>query len=497
MEPILELKKISKSFPGVRALSEVDLQIFPGEVHALLGENGAGKSTLIKIIAGIYQADAGEIYVKGERLGRNSIQASMNAGISVIHQELCLASNMTVAANIFMGREKEAAPGIMDFKKQSKMAQEILDSNGLEIDADAIVGKLTVAQQQMVEVAKALSQEAGIIIMDEPTASLSDREVQSLFQTITHLKEKNVAVVYISHRLDELYAVCDKVTILRDGKYIDTVAVKDVGRMDLIRMMVGRELSELFYRPKVTPGKVVMEVKNVSGGHLVKNASFCLREGEILGFYGLVGAGRTELMRLIFGIDKMEEGQIFIDGEEVKIKNTKDAIRHGIALAPEDRKEQGGILQQSVGYNIVLSVLDKIYRGLTANKKARKELIQKYFDSLKIKAPSHDEKLRNLSGGNQQKVILGKWLASEPKILILDEPTRGIDVGAKKEIYQLMGDLAEKKMAIIMVSSDMEEIFNMSTRIITMHEGVLTGEIEDEYTQEKILLGATGGKGHE
>lgn len=478
-------------------MSKIDLRLFPGEVHALLGENGAGKSTLIKIIAGIYQADEGKIFVKGKELARNNVHVSMEAGISVIHQELCLAANMTVAANIFMGRERTFGTGVMDFREQSRMAQEILDANGLEIDADAVVGSLTVAQQQMVEVAKALSQDAGIIIMDEPTASLSDREVQSLFATIKRLKEKRVAVVYISHRLDELYAICDKVTVLRDGEYIGTAAIKEVERIELIRMMVGRELNELFYRPRVKPGKVVLEVKGISRKNAVKNASFILREGEILGFYGLVGAGRTELMRLIFGIDHMEEGQILVGGREVRIRNTRDAIRQGIALVPEDRKEQGGILIQSVGYNMVLTVLDQVFRHLTANKKLRRAVIQKYMESLRIKAPSQEEMLRNLSGGNQQKVILGKWLAAEPRILILDEPTRGIDVGAKKEIYQLMADLAESGMAIIMVSSDMEEIFNMSTRIITMHEGVLTGELEDEITQEGILLKATGGLGHE
>lgn len=497
MDPILELKNISKSFPGVRALHGVNLQIFPGEVHALLGENGAGKSTLIKIIAGIYHADEGQIFIGNQEINISDVNAAMKAGISVIHQELCLAANMSAADNIFMGREHSSAAGVMNDKSQRKFAQEILDNNGLDINADEKVGNLTVAQQQMIEVAKALSQNAKIIIMDEPTASLSEREVSSLFATIERLKRQNVAVVYISHRLDELYAVCDKVTVLRDGEYIDTVMIKDADRMDLIRMMVGRELSELFYRPNIEPGENVLEVRNMSRGEKVKDVSFSLKKGEILGFYGLVGAGRTELMRLIFGVDKKDSGKILVEGKEVSIKSTSDAIKNGIALVPESRKEQGGILIQSVGYNLILGVLDRLFRRFTIDKVQEKALINKYITSLKIKVPSSEEKLVNLSGGNQQKVILGKWLAAEPKILILDEPTRGIDVGAKKEIYQLMADLAEQGMGIIMVSSDMEEIFNMSTRIIIMHEGVTTGECGSDVTQEQVLIKATGGSGHE
>lgn len=497
MNPILEMKDISKSFPGVRALSGVNLQIYPGEVHALLGENGAGKSTLIKIIAGIHHADEGTIYVDSEELDITGVNVAMKAGISVIHQELCLADNMSVADNIFMGREYSSGIGVMNYREQVKQAQAILDANGLEIDASERVGNLTVAQQQMVEVAKALSQNARIIIMDEPTASLSEKEVSALFRTIERLKKQNVAVVYISHRLDELYAICDKVTVLRDGEYISTVMMKDVERMDLIRMMVGRELSELFFKPDTEIGDTVLEVKDLCRGDKVKNISFSLKKGEIVGFYGLIGAGRTELMRLIFGIDKKERGQIFVDGKEVRINSTSDAIKNGIALVPENRKEQGGILRQSVGYNIVLSVLDRLFRKLTVDKVQKKALIDKYIESLRIKVPSSEEKLMNLSGGNQQKVILGKWLASDPKILILDEPTRGIDVGAKKEIYQLMAGLAGQGIGIIMVSSDMEEIFNMSTRIIIMHEGVMKGECSTDITREQVLMKATRGGEHE
>lgn len=497
MNPILEMKNISKSFPGVRALSGVNLQIYPGEVHALLGENGAGKSTLIKIIAGIYHADEGAVYVDNKELDISGVNVSMKAGISVIHQELCLAANMTVADNIFMGREHSSGIGVMNYKMQAKLAQEILDDNGLDIDANEKVGNLTVAQQQMVEVAKALSQNARIIIMDEPTASLSEKEVAALFKTIEWLKKQNVAVVYISHRLDELYAICDKVTILRDGTYINTVMMKDVERMDLIRMMVGRELSELFYKPDVEVGDTVLEVKGMCRGEKVKNVSFSLKKGEIVGFYGLVGAGRTELMRLIFGVDKKDQGQIFVDGKEVSINHVGDAIKNGIALVPESRKEQGGVLIQSVGWNMVLCVLDRLYRKVTVNRTEQKALIDNYIESLRIKVPSAQEKLMNLSGGNQQKVIIGKWLASEPKILILDEPTRGIDVGAKKEIYQLMAGLAKQGIGIIMVSSDMEEIFNMSTRIIIMHEGEMKGECSSDDTQEHVLIKATGGSGHE
>ncbi len=498
MNPVLEMKNISKSFPGVKALSNVNLAIYPGEVHALLGENGAGKSTLIKILAGIYQADQGEILLDGKPAKLDSVEKSMKAGISVIHQELCLAENMSVAQNIFMGRERTNGPlKTLDKKGMERKAQAILDENGLSIYADALVGSLTVAQQQMVEIAKALSQDARIIVMDEPTASLSDKEVISLFETIKSLKKKGVAIIYISHRLDELYQICQRVSVLRDGEYIGTGELNSLDRMQLIKMMVGRELNELFVKPITKVGKPLLEVRNISSGMLVKDVSFTLYQGEILGFYGLVGAGRTELMRVIFGVDRPQRGEIWLDGKKISIKNTLDAIRHGIALVPESRKQQGAVMIKDVEYNLVLSILDQVYLGILENKKKRKKIVDEYISRLRIKVSSPAQLMRNLSGGNQQKVIIAKWLATTPKILILDEPTRGIDVGAKKEIYQIMSDLAKQGVSIIMVSSDMPEIINMSTRIITMQNGRITSEMDNkDITQEELIIKATGGMDH-
>jgi ribose transport system ATP-binding protein/inositol transport system ATP-binding protein len=498
MTTILEMKNISKSFGGVQALSNVSISLFPGECRALLGENGAGKSTLIKILAGIYPADQGELFLDGRRAVIRTVSDAMAAGISVIHQELCLAPNMTAAQNIFMGREKTKGPlRIVDEEMTLRNAQKILDQTGLSIDASEPVRHLTVAQQQMVEVAKALSQNARIIVMDEPTASLSGKEVSGLFETIRILKEKGVSIIYISHRLDELYEVCDSVTVMRDGKMIATLPMSDANRRELVSLMVGRELKDFFDRPETLAGGAILEVKDLSWGNKVKDVSFTLRAGEILGFYGLVGAGRTELMQMLFGIHRPSKGNIIIEGRTVKLRSAQDAIDNGIALVPENRKEQGGVMIQDVGFNVVLSILKKLYIGFFRNLGLQRSIVDEYIARLNIKVWGHEQKMLNLSGGNQQKVIIAKWLATSPRILILDEPTRGIDVGAKKEIYMIMSDLTRQGVSIIMVSSDLPEILGMSTRIITMREGRVTGERANiGLTQEDVMMMAAVGESY-
>lgn len=494
--PLLQMKQISKSFPGVKALDQVRLEVRTGEVHALLGENGAGKSTLIKILGGVLVPDEGEIYFDGTKVEIKDVSFSESIGISVIHQELCLAPNMTVAENIVLGREPSKGPlQLVNTKEIMQFGQKILDQFELDIDAGEYVGNLTVAQQQMVEIAKALSKDNRIIVMDEPTSSLTEKEVVKLLDTIRGLRQKGVSVIYISHRMEELFAIADKVTILRDGTYVGTRNMKDTSYQEMVQMMVGRELSEIYAKPTVQPGEKIFEVRNLSSGTRVKNVSFSLCKGEILGFYGLVGSGRTELMRTIFGIDKAVSGDIYLNQKKIRIQNPQDAINCGIGFVPEDRKEQGAILIQSVAYNISLSVLDNLIKWFQVDRRQEDSLVDEYINKLSIRTPSPEQKLMNLSGGNQQKAIISKWLAMKPSILILDEPTRGIDVGAKKEIYSIMSALAQSGVSIIMVSSELPEIINMSTRVITMNQGEISGELtmESEITQENILTHATGG----
>jgi ribose transport system ATP-binding protein/inositol transport system ATP-binding protein len=491
---ILTMRNIHKKFPGVYALNGVDFELKEGEVHALLGENGAGKSTLIKILAGIYTADDGEVYLKDRKVRINGVQQSQALGISVIHQELCLAPNMTVADNIFLGKEILNKSGFVNYSEQNKAAQELLDSLGLAIDSTVIVSQLSVAQQQLVEIAKALSFDARIIVMDEPTASLTLREVEMLFQTINNLKQKNIAVIYISHRMEELFRVADRVTVLRDGRYVGTRETVDTTREELIAMMVGRELKDLYKRTFHTPGDTVLEVKDLNHGNILKGISFELKQGEILGISGLVGSGRTELARAIFGIDRYDSGEILVAGERVNITSPIDALRQGIILVPEDRKGQGLILVNSVSYNITLAVLKQFIGMIGVNRRLEKELVDIYIEKLSIKTPSYEQLISNLSGGNQQKIVIAKWLATSPKVLILDEPTRGVDVGAKAELYSIINMLAEQGVGIIMISSELPEIIGMSDRVLVMHNGRITGSlIRDELDQEKIMHFATGG----
>ncbi|WP_053376489.1 sugar ABC transporter ATP-binding protein [Paenibacillus sp. FJAT-27812] len=494
--PLLQMKNICKSFPGVKALDNVRLDVQLGEVHALLGENGAGKSTLIKILGGVLIPDEGEIYFDGRKVEIKDVSFSESIGIGIIHQELCLAPNMTVAENIVLGREPSKGPfHLVNSKAITQFGQKILDQFGLDIDAGEYVSNLTVAQQQMVEIAKALSKDNRIIVMDEPTSSLTEKEVVKLLDTIRGLSQKGVSVIYISHRMEELFAIADKVTIIRDGNYIGTRSMKDTSYSELVQMMVGRELSEIYAKPIMQRGEKIFEVRNLWCGTRVKNISFSLHKGEILGFYGLVGSGRTELMRAIFGIDKLVSGEIYLNQDKISIQNPWEAIQAGIGFVPENRKEQGAVLIQSVSFNISLSVLGSLVKLFQVNRRQEDQLVDEYIAKLSIRTPSPEQKLMNLSGGNQQKAIISKWLAMKPSILILDEPTRGIDVGAKKEIYSIMSALAQSGVSIMMVSSELPEIINMSTRVITLNQGEISGELtmESEITQENILTHATGG----
>lgn len=495
---ILKMNNIHKRFPGVYALNSVNFELEYGEVHALLGENGAGKSTLIKILAGIYTVDEGEIFIKGEKCNITGVHDSQAKGVSVIHQELCLVPYMTVAENIFLGREKTLkGTGFVKAAELNIEAQKLLDSLGLDIKATTKVFNLSVAQQQMVEIAKALFVDAEIIVMDEPTASLTEKEVDMLFKTINDLKKKNISIIYISHRMEELFKITDRVTVMMDGKYVGTKITSQTTKDELISMMVGRELTELYKRSEHQRGDVVLEVRNLKRGTILNDISFSLRKGEILGISGLVGAGRTELARVIFGIDGIDSGSIVVEGKEVNINSPLDAMNNGIALVPENRKEQGLVLIQSVGYNITLPVLKEFIKFIRVDKKAEDTIISKYVEKLSIKTPSSKQLAGNLSGGNQQKIVIAKWLATAPKVLILDEPTRGVDVGAKAEIYAIISMLAKQGVAIIMISSELPEVMNMSDRVMVMYKGRITGTVDrKDLDQEKIMHYATGGIKH-
>lgn len=484
---LLEMKHIHKRFPGVLALNDISLEVRSGEVHALLGENGAGKSTLIKVLGGIYIAEEGEIYIEGKKVEIDSVKAAQENGIAIIHQELVLVSHMTVAENIFLGREPVTG-GLVNAAKMTEEAQKLLDDYSMHIDADTLVGRLTIAQQQMVEIVKAISYNSRILVMDEPTSSISDKEVDFLFKVMRTLTEKGVGIIYISHKMSELEQICDRVTVMRDGEYVGTRVVAETNKDELIAMMVGRELTNYYTRDFQEAGEVVLKCEHISDGKMAKGASFEVRKGEIVGFAGLVGAGRSEVMKCVFGLTKGYKGDIFIDGKKTSIKNPVEAMKYGIALVPEDRKQEALYKVQSVKYNSTIEVLGQFIKGIFVNTEKEEEITQKYIDMLSTKTPNQEQIVGNLSGGNQQKVIIGRWLATNPKILILDEPTRGVDVGAKSEIYAIMNELVKKGMAIIMISSEMPEIINMSDRIYVMNEGNITGCLErNEVSQESIM----------
>lgn len=494
--PALEMRGITKTYPGVRALSDVDFEVRSGEVHALVGENGAGKSTLIKILAGAQPKDSGEIYIDGHPVHIDTPQQAMKLGISVIYQEFNLVPYLNVAENIFLGREPRATlPGFVDFGTMYREAQKIIDRLGVHLTVHTPVYRLSVAQQQMVEIGKATSRKSRIIVMDEPSATLTEHELQNLFSLIRQLRAEGVAIIYISHRLEEIFQVCDRVTVLRDGRRIATADIGSTTREEIIRWMVGRELRQMIPKERAEVREPALVVRRLRRRGVLHDIDLTVRRGEVLGIAGLVGAGRTELARAIFGADPIDGGEIELFGKPVRIRSPEDAIRHGIGLVTEDRKAQGLVLGMAVRENVTLANLAAVSAFGFIQAGCEREVARKYVDDLAVKTPTIEQTVQNLSGGNQQKVVLAKWLFTNSKVLIFDEPTRGIDVGAKTEIYQLMNALARRGVAIIMISSELPEVLGMSDRILVMHEGRIAGEFSrEEATQEKIMHLATGGK---
>jgi len=492
-ETILKMQGIQKYFSGVHALRGVDFELRAGEVHALMGENGAGKSTLIKVLCGIHKRDGGSVTLFGEDVHFNNIAESQAAGISVIHQELNMMNHLTVAQNMFVGRELKKGPFIDD-RKMIEEAGKMFDRIGVKIDPTVKLGELTVGKQQMVEIAKAVSRECKLLVLDEPTAALTQPEVEELFKIMLELKEKGIGMIYISHRMDEINRISDRVTVMRDGEYVGTVNTADVTRDDIVKMMVGRVImgdkKEVSTVPADAP--VVLEVKNLNAGKMVKNVSFTLRRGEILGFAGLMGAGRTEVARALYGADPKQTGEIYLNGERVDIKTPEQAVKHGICYLSEDRKRYGLMLDKSVAENSAIASLDNFITAGLINDREIARVSAETNAKLRTKTPSMEQLLKNLSGGNQQKVIIARWLMKNCDIFIFDEPTRGIDVGAKSEIYVLMEELVEQGKSIIMISSELPEVLRMSDRVLVMCEGHKTGELDiAEATQENIMQLAT------
>jgi ribose transport system ATP-binding protein len=493
MNTILRMVGISKSFPGVTALSGVDFDLSPGEVHALVGENGAGKSTLMKILAGVYRADQGEIWLKGRRITASDPRSMLNAGVSVIYQELNLVPYLSVAENIFLGRELRRAGGLIDWRAMRREVERLLEPFKLSLDPRARISAIGPAYQQVVEIAKALSLKADIIVMDEPTAPLTGSEVDRLFDIIRNLKAGGVSVAYISHRLEELHEVADRVTVLRDGQRIVTAPLSSLSLDEIIRNMVGRQLTEQYVNAGSPTREEVLRVEGLTRKGTCSDVSFTLHRGEILGFAGLVGAGRTEIMQLIYGYRRKEAGRIFIKGREVSIRNTRDAVRNGIALIPEERKKQGLILGLSVLDNAALTIFDLHTRAGVIRWRDIGRLVRQIVSSLGIKTPSLNQTVRNLSGGNQQKVVLSKWFVRKCDVYIFDEPTRGIDVGAKVEIYKLMESLAAEGAGIIMVSSELLEVMNVPNRIAVVYGGRIVKQFDrGEASEEEVMSYALG-----
>ncbi len=495
-EYALEMRGIKKSFPGVKVLKSVDFNCYKGEVHALIGENGAGKSTLMKILAGAYLPDEGEILIDGSHVTINNPQKAIKHGVAIIYQELNLIPHLSAIDNVLLGHEKRNKLGIINPKIHRNEAMKWLNELGEGIidDYTSPVKDLSIAQQQMVEIAKALSLNANIIVMDEPSATLTEKEMKSLFDIIRKLKQKGKTIIYISHRLEELFEISDRITVLRDGELIKCVQTSSIDKAQLICMMIGREMDKTFPpKSNCIQQDCMLEVKGLSSGNFLKDINLKLMKGEILGISGLVGSGRTELVRAIFGADSIKKGEVYIKGKKVNIKSPSEGVKLGLGLATEDRKAQGLFLEQSVRENAMVSSLKNISSFGVINVKKEVSEVKKYIKELNVKTPGHDKKVKELSGGNQQKVVLAKWLASGSEILILDEPTRGIDVGAKYEIYCLMNALVERGFGIIMISSELPEVLGMADRILVMHEGRVTGELlQKDATEEKIMWHATG-----
>ena len=502
MEYVLELKNIYKSFPGVKVLEDVTLQVRPGEVHALMGENGAGKSTLMKILMGIYKADQGSIFLEGKETVIHGPKDAMSKGISMIHQELNTVLDMEVAENVFVGREllKKGFEKlkIVDIARMREETGKYFREMNIDIDPRAKMRTLSVAEMQLVEIVKAISLNSRIIVMDEPTSAITEKEATVLFAQIERLKKQGVAIIYISHKMDEIFRISDTITVLRDGQLIGTKPAKELDNDMLIKMMVGRELTDIYPKDPVEIGDVILEVKNLSRGKKVRDASFSLRKGEVLGIAGLVGAGRSELVETIFGLYPKTGGQIFLHGKEVHIKSAADAIKNKMALITEDRKQTGLNLIVSVKENIASVSIGKLSNHGIVNDKKINEVSEKYIKELKIKTPDGNAIVGNLSGGNQQKVVLAKWLLDEPDIIIFDEPTRGIDIGAKRDIYLLINNLAKEGKAVIVISSEMAEVMGICDRILVMAEGRINGEVQREEFSQEVIMGyasnITGGE---
>ncbi len=492
-EVILTMKGIDKSFPGVHALDHVDFELRRGEVHALMGENGAGKSTLMKVLTGIYTKDSGTITYEGREVEFHNTHDAQEAGIVIVHQELNMVGDLTVAQNIFIGREFKKG-FMIDDRKMIQESKKLFDELHIDIDPKAKMSDLTVGKQQMCEIAKAISHQAKVIIFDEPSAALTEKEIEDLFAIIRDLRKQNLGIIYISHRMDEIKVITDRVTVMRDGTYVGTLITEECTKEDIINMMVGRVIYE---DPKThsmvsADAPVVLKVEHLNAGKMVQDVSFELRKGEILGFSGLMGAGRTETARALFGADPKTSGDIYVNGQKVTINSPEDAVKNGIGYLSEDRKRYGIVVQKTITENSTLATLSEYMSGLFINKGAEKKVTERYIKELDTKTPGADQLVVNLSGGNQQKVVIAKWLVRNCDILIFDEPTRGIDVGAKNEIYKLMNRLASEGKSIIMISSEMTEILRMSDRIIVMCEGKKTGEIAiEEATQEAIMDKAT------
>ena len=494
---ILKMVSIVKRYPGVVALDEVDFDLRAGEVHALVGENGAGKSTLVKVLAGATPRDAGEIYLDGQKTEVFSPHHAQELGISMIYQEFNLSPHLSVAENIFLGREplRQRSPFI-DWSRMYKDARDILARISVSLDVRRPVNELSVAEQQMVEIGKAISFNAKILVMDEPSATLTEHELESLFSLIRSLKQQGMGIIYISHRMEELFEIGDRVTVMRDGKRIDTNDVGDVQKEQIIRMMVGRKITEEFPKQAFERGREILKVEGLNRAGLLKDISFSVHRGEIVGITGLVGAGRTELARAIFGADPIDSGEVFLDGRKVKLRSPQDAIRLGIGLLTEDRKNQGLVIGMKVRENVTLSALDTLVKRFFIDRSKERAETERYVRELQIKTPGIEQLVKNLSGGNQQKVVLAKWLFTKSRMLLFDEPTRGIDVGAKREIYRLINELVSRDVGVVFISSELPEVIGMCDRILVMHEGRIVAEIPHaEATQEKVMHYATGGDG--
>jgi rhamnose transport system ATP-binding protein len=496
MRPVLEIRNVSKSFPGVKALDDVQFDVLPGEVHALLGENGAGKSTLIKIISGVYKPDTGSVSILGNDVRFQSPLEAQSAGIATIYQELLLFPALSVAENIFMGHPPLTRSGTIDWQAMRRKTKDLLRSLDIDdLEPTEIVGALSIGNRQRVEIAKALSRDARILIMDEPTAALTEADVERLFDIVRRLRDRGVGIIYISHRLEEVFQLADRVTVLRDGTYVGTRLISDISKDDLISMMVGRTIDALFPKLRVEPGDVVLRVEALNRPPLTLDVSFSVRAGEIIGLAGLVGSGRSELAQAIFGIMPADSGDIFLNGQRVEIASPRTARELGVAYVPEDRGIQGLIRPMTLRENLSLAVLEHLTRGKIIDGQREQALAGDAIKRFGIRASSSEQVANKLSGGNQQKAVIAKWLATKPKLLIMDEPTRGVDVGAKAEIHRLMGELVERGLAILMISSELPEIIGMSDRILVMREGRLVAEFSREEADQEGIAAAMMGAG--